>query len=156
MDWSSLTARGSMPAGVFSAPISKRSSTRESGFAEVLADLGMGEEWLVPFLAEVIGTPPRGKRACRAEARRLQRAETCSRWALAQREWGKDPCERILRKMSARRHLKYYLKGCGKILFSISWNDRWTSRSKLGSPWRGSHRKSESFALALQMSARRH
>src|ERR1700686_3930658 len=121
-----------------------------------LADLGMGEECLVPFLAEVIGTPPDGKRAGRAEARRLQRAAACSRWALAHRKHRNRPGGEFPRKMSARRHLKYYLKVLANSLFSGALGVLFGCRSKMGIGWCGVHRKKESFALALHMSARRH
>src|SRR5215471_3307931 len=73
MACSSLTARGSIPAGISSTPISKRSSTRRSGLAEIFTGfvLAAGR-----FLTGVIGPPPKLEGA----------------------------------KMSARRHLKFYLK----------------------------------------------
>src|SRR3981189_3070266 len=79
MDWISLTARGNIPAGISSAPISKSRSTRWSGFAESLADLGIEAERLASFLAEIIGTPPVGSAAILAACRlyRQDAGATC-------------------------------------------------------------------------------
>jgi hypothetical protein len=64
----------------------------------------MREECLVPFWAAVIGTPPVGDAATLAACRPA----------------GRMPALPVGQKMSARRHLKYYLKVFAKRLFSES------------------------------------
>jgi hypothetical protein len=75
----------------------------------------MGEERLVPFLAAVIGTPPVGSAGILpASGLATEIAPLRSVKKAAQSR----PYMRKNEKMSARRHLKYYLKVFRKSLFS--------------------------------------